>query len=660
MFANVAIPGFSVWKAALFQLTFILGIVGLSRVSDANAETVPPQIFEQDNLKILLSVNSKLLASNASQAIKLQITDTQGKAIASRSNPKAWLSLRRSEQVATETSCEAKVRSFSSGQLATRADVNLNSYLLLTLNQDKTITFINPQVAWSRSKLESIVVLPEQGLDWVLTKDSKWLYVTMPDASAVAVIDTVAHKIVNTLSTGKGSKPTRIALTPDQQSVWVGLDGSASIAVFARSDKPELKLLEAAKGLHQISFTQDGKYALTTNTTANSVSVFDLATHKKLADIAVGNTPLKTAWVEKAGLFYVASINDTQLSVIDPVKLVVVNKIDVGQGAVDVAVDPLGRFVWVVNQLTSKVVVIDSATNTTLATAQVTAEPDQIAFSAGYAYVRGLASEKFALIEIGQAAKLAENAKAATPDKLTELAVTQIQAGEKPPSAETQAIGVAPMIAPIPEQNGAMIASAPGKTIYYYTEGMMVPMGTLDNYQRIPRGLLVLDRSLHETSPGVFEAPVTVEKSGNYDVAVMLDQPRIIHCFTAKLSGNVEKIAKNAAPKLKLELLPLTATVTAGVATTIRFRLQDATTGQLQTGISDARLLAFEPPGLWQQRFWLTEESEGIYQTIVTFPHTGRFNLLVEALSKGLSFTGQTLITLPVAEPPVSLTGSAH
>lgn len=606
-----------------------------------------------ENLKFELVAHT----TDSKQTLKLAITQNN-KAIGGL-RPKAWLSLRRSEQVATETSCEAKVKSFASGQLATRADVDLNSYLLLTLNQDKTITFINPQVAWSRSKLESIVVLPEQGLDWVLTKDGKWLYVTMPESSAVAVIDTVTHKVVSTLSTGKDSKPTRIALTPDQQSVWVGLDGSANIAVFPRGDKPTLKLLEAEKGLHQISFTADGQYALITNTTANSVSVFDVAAQKKLGDIAVGNTPLKAAWVEKAGLFYVASLNDTQLSVIDPAKLAVVNKIDVGQGAVDVAADPQGRFVWVVNQLTSKAVVIDSATNTKLATAQVTAEPDQIAFTASYAYVRGLGSEKFALIEIGQVAKLAENTKGAA-EKLPELAVTQIQAGEKPPSAESQATGVAPMIAPIPEQNGAMIASAPGKTIYYYTEGMMVPMGTLDNYQRIPRGLLVLDRSLRETSPGVFEAPVTVEKAGNYDVAVMLDQPRIVHCFTAKLSGNVEKTAKNVVPKLKLELLPLPATVTAGVATTIRFRLQNAQTGLLQTGVRDARLLAFEPPGLWQQRFWLTEESEGVYQTIVTFPHTGRFNLLVEALSKGLAFTGQPLVTLPVAEPPVNLTGSAH
>ncbi|MEQ1636523.1 MAG: YncE family protein [Methylococcales bacterium] len=574
-----------------------------------------------------------------------------GKAI-SQLRPKAWLSLRRSEQVATETSCEAKVRSFSSGQLTARADVDLNSYLLLTLNQDKTVTFINPQVAWSRSKLESIVVLPEQGLDWVLTKDGKWLYVTMPDASAVAVIDTIAHKVVSTLSTGKGTKPTRIALTPDQQSVWVGLDGSASVAVLSRGDKPELKLLEAAKGLHQISFTQDGKQALVTNTAANSVSLFDVATHKKLGDIAVSNTPLKAAWVEKAGLFYVASINSTDLSVIDPLKLAVVSKIDVGQGAVDVAVDPQGRFVWVVNQLASKVVVIDSATNTKLATAQVATEPDQIVFTTGYAYIRGLASEKFSLIEIGQVAKLSEKTNAATANTLHELAVTQIQAGEKPPSTETQAIGVAPMIVPIPEQNGAMIASAPGKSIYYYTEGMMVPMGTLDNYQRIPRGLMVLDRSLRETSPGVFEAPVVIEKSGNYDVAVMLDQPRIIHCFTTKLSVNAEKPTKNVTPKLKLELLPLPATVTAGVATTIRFQLQDAATGQLQSGIRDARLLAFEPPGLWQQRFWLTEESEGVYQAIITFPHTGRFKLLVEALSKGLAFTDQPLSTLSVAKPP--------
>jgi YVTN family beta-propeller protein len=562
-------------------------------------------------------------------------------------HPKAWLSLRRSEQVATETSCEAKVRSFSSGQLATRADVDLNSYFLLTLNQDKTVAFINPQVAWSSSKLEGIVQLPEQGLDWVLTRDGARLYVTMPDASAVALIDTATHSLVTTISTGASSKPTRIALAPDEQSVWVGLDGSAKVAVINRDEKPKVTVVTVAEGLHQISFTPDNKFAVVTNTASNTVSIIDNASLKKLGDIKVGNTPLKAAWVSKAERFYVASVNDSVISVVDPVKLVVDTTIEVGPGAVDVAADPQGRYVWVVNQLDAKVYVIDSATNSKIAFANVTAEPDQIAFTADYAYVRGLGSEKFALINSKQLDKL----PAQSDGKQSELSVTQIQAGEKPPSVLPDSIGVATIIAPVPEQNGVMIANAPGKTIYYYVEGMMVAMGTLDNYRRIPKALMILDRSLHETAPGKFEAPVTIEKSGNYDVAVMLDQPRIIHCFTAKLDGKLSEAKQQEQLKVKLEWLPLKTQVLANVETQLSFKLQDTLSGKPISGIQDARLLAFEPPGLWQKREWLQEVNPGIYQAAVVFPHAGSFNLLVEAQSSGLGFTKQALQIIKVQEP---------
>jgi YVTN family beta-propeller protein len=494
--------------------------------------------------------------------------------------------------------------------------------------------------------LEGIVPLPEQGLDWVLTKDGKWLYVTMPDAAAVALIDTTTHSLVTTIATGQGSKPTRIVLTPNEQSIWVGLDGSSTVAVIERGDKPKVNFVNVGDGLHHISFTPDSRLALVTNTAANTVSIVDVATLKKQGDINVGKTPLKAVWVDKAERFYVAAVNDSIISVVDPVKRVVDGKVEIGRGVVDVAADPQGRFVWAVNQLDSKALIIDSATNAKVAFAKLTAEPDQIAFTADYAYFRGLGSEKFALVNRKQLEKLP--AQPGKNKQLAELSVTQIQAGEKPPSALPEAVGVAAMIASVPEKNGVMVANAPGKTVYYYVEGMMVPMGTLDNYRRIPRALMILNRSLRETTPGVFEAPVSVEQPGNYDVAVMLDQPRMIHCFAAKFEGETKQVKQNERAKIKLALLPLKTPVLANTQTVISFKLVDAASDKPITGIQDARLLAFEPPGLWQKREWLQEMGDGIYQASVSFPHAGSFSVLVEVVSKGFEFTDQAIQVVKV------------
>ena len=112
-------------------------------------------------------------------------------------------------------------------------------------------------------------------------------------------------------------------------------------------------------------------------------------------------------------------------------------------------------------------------------------------FTRGYAYIHSIGSEKFSLIELTDFTK-------------TTPAPVDIQGGQKAPDTMPEEIGVADMIAPTPEGNALMIANNPDQLLYYYVEGMMAPMGTFSNYKRRPRALLLLDRSLSETAPGVY------------------------------------------------------------------------------------------------------------------------------------------------------------
>lgn len=633
----------------LIRLAVVTGLVtGLNLAMAASSSVGPDQLqfslstdnSDQADTAAPLSLNRPLLLS----------LKQQGRAVTGM-RPKAWLSLRRSEQVAAETSCEAKVRNFASGQFATAADVDLNSYLVVTLNQDKTVSFLNPLVSWSSSKLAAVVQLPAQGLDWALAQDGR-LYVTMPDASQVAVIDSKAHRLLANIATGQGSKPTRIVLAPDQQSLWVGLDNSSKLAVIDRAGHSDVRFIEAGAGLHQIGFSADGRLVAVTNTEANSVSLFDSKSLKKLADIPLSGTPLKPVWMAKAERFYVSAINDTALSVIDPVQLTVETQINVGRGVSELAADPDGRHLWVVNQLQNQAFVVDAADNRKVAYANLPPEPYQLAFTADYVYFRGLGSEKFALINRLPLKRISIAADQ-SQSQLLELSVTLIQAGEKAPAVLPESIGVAAMMAPLPDQTGMLIASAPDKNLYYYAEGMMVVMGSLDNSRRVPRGILLIDNSLHETSPGVFSVPVSVHQPGNYDVAVLLDQPRLVHCFTAKFSGEQPADRPAELPTLKPLLLTKTDMPRPNAETVLAVQLNDAQSGKPVSGIRDARLLVFEPPGIWQRRVWLQEVSVGVYQGAVTFPHIGNFNLLVEARSNNLGLTHQTLQTVKVTEPTV-------
>ena len=123
---------------------------------------------------------------------RLTLTDAAtGRGIAG-ARPAAWMLARRSEQVASETSCEDKAQALVAGSLGMRPDVDLNGYRLLTLNHDNTVAFINPMVSLKNTQLESIVQLPATGHDWLLAPRAQRLVVSLRDAGAVAIIDTVS------------------------------------------------------------------------------------------------------------------------------------------------------------------------------------------------------------------------------------------------------------------------------------------------------------------------------------------------------------------------------------------------------------------------------------------------------------------------------------
>lgn len=612
--------------SAITLLTFSLQAQTLA----AEPSAWGPQRFEGNGVAVELSikpvdaVGTGLAAGDQAQA-SITIRDARSGLALSGLRPKAWFAARQSEQVARETECSAKVKNFNGGQLALRPEADLNSYHFLTLNHDKTIAFINPQISWNRTKLESMVVLPAQGLDWALTMDQRLLYVSMPDASALAVIDTAQRKIIRSISTGAESRPTRLTVSPADQSVWVGLDGSDKLAMISGTS---VNYMTVGRGLHQLAFSADGKELYVTNTDDNTVTVIDATRREKIADITVGNTPLKPVWSSARRAMYVSAVKDGRVDALSGGKLTAT--VSLHRGTMDLAIDPSGRFVFALNPLLSRVDVIDTAIDTVIAFAAVVDRPDQISFTPRFAYVRGIGSEKFSLLDLGEVARIAANGPQHSPQKLS---VTDIQAGRLAPSAEPKEIGVAAMIVPVPEKNGVLVANGPDKTIYYYVEGMMAPMGTLQNYRRIPRGIMVLDRSLSEVLPGVYSALMTLPRQGNYDVSLLLDQPRMVHCFTVAIQANANA-ALAEKPLNKIRVYPLfdVDQPAAGEFASIRFGLFDEK-GQPVTGLTDARLLAFEPPGLWQQRNWLKETSPGIYVTDLNFPHGGTFKLVVNAES---------------------------
>jgi hypothetical protein len=183
-----------------------------------------------------------------------------------------------------------------------------------------------------------------------------------------------------------------------------------------------------------------------------------------------------------------------------------------------------------------------------------------------------------------------------------------------------------------------MIAHAPDQMIYFYVEGMMAPMGTLSNYKRRPRGLLLLDRSLTEIAPGTYSTPVKLGRSGSFDVPVLLNENRIAHCFQATVGKSPFAPEESEKSTLVVTASFAGQSFKAGAGVPLRFKLTDSISNQPIAGLNDVQVLVFEPPGVWQQRQWAKEVGAGEYEITQVFPHAGMFNVMVRVASRGVTF----------------------
>jgi hypothetical protein len=249
--------------------------------------------------------------------------------------------------------------------------------------------------------------------------------------------------------------------------------------------------------------------------------------------------------------------------------------------------------------------------------------------------VRGTQSEKISLLELGQV----------SGGKISPVDVT---AGRQSPSSAPQEIGVSDMIAPTPEGNAVMVANSPDQMLYYYVEGMMAPMGTLTNYKRRPRALLVLNRSLGEIEPGVYSTPFKLTGAGRYDVPVVVDQPRLVNCFQLEVGPSPQGEENRAGQSIAVEYLFKDKRFKPQEENSLRFKITDPATKQLVGGLTDVQVLVFEPPGIWQQRQWAKEVEKGVYEVVQSFPRVGLYNVMVRVSSRGTSFADLPFMTVKV------------
>jgi YVTN family beta-propeller protein len=600
-----------------------------------------PQKFVKEGVEIEFTVEpvaqgASELTAGQDAVVRFRVRDTATGTPLSGVRPAAWAS-RRGGTAPDAAQCREKVQSYLQGSLRARPDVDLNAYHLLTLNEEPNLSVIDPLLGFGGSKLVTLVMLKSPGEDWALTSDRSKLFVSMPLADAVAVVDTTTWKVV--AEVGAGARPTRVALQPDGKYLWVindaGVGGEPGGVTAV--DTASLKVAATFKtgaGAHEVAFAEDNKFAYVSNRADGTLSVIDIHKLAKVTDVKTGAPATALAYSPLSKSLYVANEADGSIAVVDGRSHRLVTRIAAAPGLKGVRFAPGGRWGFAPNAARSVVHVFDASTNRMAHSIAVGKTPDQVAFSDAFAYVRSLGTEEVSAVRLSTVGK--------EPD------VTKFPGGQNAPGAASAFAARADAFVPAPEGNSVLLANPADQMIYYYSEGMAAPMGNFQNYKRQARAVKVVDRSLREEALGVYATGVRLPKDGTYDISFLLDSPRVVHCFeaTAKPDPNAKPEQKAG---LRVEYLNGAQPPRAGESYKIRFKLTDTATGRPKDGLDDVRVLFFLAPGVWQTREFAASAGGGVYELEVKVPEDGVYMVFVESLSQGVNFRQLPFLTLQTA-----------
>lgn len=571
--------------------------------------------------------------------VRFRLSDaTSGEPLRGR-KPAAWMDIGVAGHGETQArECKDKIALYMKGVVGIRPLVDLNSYFLLVLNKDPSITVIDPVVSMTgKTSLYATIVLRKPGADWVRSADHKRVFVTMPRAGEVAVVDTDAFKLLTNVAAGV--EPTRAALQHDGRRLWVGNDApgaaQSGVTVLDADTLTKVGFVATGRGHHEIAFSADDRFAFVSNREDGTLSIVDTARLVKVKDVRTGPVPIAVAYSPLSQAVYVADGKDGRITAIDAARHEVVARAKAKPGLGPMRFSDDGRWGFVVNPAEHAVHVVDAAENRVAHTIALPGKPFQVSFTQTYAYVRLLDSERVQMISV---ASLGAGRKPT---------VQSFAAGTGAPQSAVS-LTLADGVARATTESAVFVANPVENSTYFYMEGMNAPSGSFANYGHQARAVTVVDRSLKEIEPGLYAGKLRVPAAGRYDVAFLLEAPRVLHCFSAEARANPALAEDPGALAVDFVGVPDRAAPHGEVK--VRLRLGDPRTRAPRTGLADVTLLQHRAPGKDRAQVPAREVGEGVYEATVRLGPPGAYYLFVSVPSIGARWDQLPYRSLVVSE----------
>ncbi|CDF83419.1 YVTN family beta-propeller repeat protein [Pseudomonas knackmussii B13] len=606
------------------RMTLLVLAVLLGAAAQAEEAPGTSGSLERDGLHIEFQarpVSGQRLQEGGFADLSFRIRDLASGQPLGAANPGAWLdhSLQHGEM-----SCKARVGMYLKSSLGARPLVDLNSYFLLLMNRDASLTVIDPNVSLAGvTSTLARIGLKRPPMDWTASADGKRIYVSMPEAGQVALIDAERFQVLGNLDAGV--RPVRVALQPDGRYLWVGNNAEkadeSGVSVIDTQTRKLVAHLPSGLGHHEIAFDRASRFAFVSNRDSGTLSIYDIAGLKLLETLKTGPQPLAVAYSALSEAVYVTDGETGNISVIDARSHTLRSVLTVGRGLGPMRFSDDGRYGIALNTLDDRVLIVDAGSDKLVHDLAVPGEPFQVTFSRQYAYIRGLSTPRVTMLNLSS---------------LSAGRVPIVQGFEAGPAAPRQAgdLPLAESLGIGRDSQSVFVVNPVDNSTYFYAEGMNAPMSAYPNRGHAARAVRVIDRSLREVEPGLYSARVRLPAAGKFDVAFMLNQPQLIHCFSAEVAVDPQLEARYGGPKVEflVQRTPLPGTGEAKA----RFRIVDGRSGAPRKGIGDLRVRYFLAPSSLPREVSVREVGEGVYEACLYLDQPGAWYLHVRSPSLGL------------------------
>jgi YVTN family beta-propeller protein len=560
-------------------------------------------------------------------SVSIRLSDATSGTPLAVANPAAWLSLNRRGTPPTEPVCRREVAAFLGGNPFVRPDVDLTGFTLVAMNRDPSVTVLDPRSGFGGSRVLAMLPLESPGLDWAVGSTPPRLYVTEPAAGRLAVIDT--DRWQQTASVALTGAPGAALLQHDGRYLWVADRRDGAVTAVASDTLVPAARIRVGAGMHRLALFGDDRRLLVTNQDEGSISVIDPRGLTTVATIPVGPAPRAIAVSTLASLAYVAVADS--IAIFDPAGDAVTGHIDGVAGAVAAAISPDGRWGFAATPARNEVAVFDTTTNRLAQTMPIADAPFEIAFTDTEAYIRRRDSEVVTLVPLRADGKPAGRG--------------EFPAGEKPVAAAIGDTLAASMVAS-PGEAAMLLASPAERAIHYYHEGMAAPADSFDDLGHQAVAVAIVDHSLHQTARGTYSAVARLPAAGAYDLALLLDSPRVAHCFQIDAAADPGA----GGPVTTLEPVLLPHTVTTGSLVELAFR-QVQPPQRMAAKPGPASALVILSPGSWFVKSPMVQADDGTWRLRFTPPHAGIYLVAFDAPELGLDVNRGPHFTIEATEP---------